>query len=404
MPGFPPVRNSFISPKNWVPINSPFEFPVQDDTTITFESGKYYIIGSDIVTPKKVICQPRTGATATTLAGPKWTYTGEETAFNGLNVGFFEFKDLPLAAPNGQYFDFLDNAPANQSIIVLNNVVMDTGVKMGVFDSLSTFQFINGGTSGFDAFFDFGLELKGSGWGVIDITRFGFQLQPTSEEECILLTAVCNTIELTDLFLVTNNVNAHGVSALAASANVVVGQEARLTDSSFLGIGTALENFGSTDIRWNMQGNSAEVPDSRSVGSACIATNTTSTALDQNTWTDLNLDSNAVECSPTERWELESATTGALKHIGEKQRNNIWLSSFTVQSTGSQEFEFRLVKNGLEIPDTSIFGVSTSGSAKAPVTVQIPIVAQFEDIFKVQVRNPGSATDITILTGSETVF
>lgn len=151
-----------------------------------------------------------------------------------------------------------------------------------------------------------------------------------------------------------------------------------------------------TDTRVNTT-NVAAVPDSKNIGSFVCNNNATATTIGAaNTWTDLNLNASAVAASNIEQWSLTNTTTGELTYNGMSDFAGSLLASISCFSTGgSQEFQFRVVKNGAVLTDGVISSVEI-GADTANVGLVVPITAVETDTIRIQVQNIDGTSDITI--------
>ena len=138
--------------------------------------------------------------------------------------------------------------------------------------------------------------------------------------------------------------------------------------------------------------------DSKTIGSCHANSNATVTVIATlNTYTDLNLGGNALAGSNIERWSLTDTTTGELTYNGvEPFSGTIFAQLSTLGETGSPEYRFRAVKNGVALAD----GIETVREAGAVQIVTTGLVAPVSvvtgDTIRLQVNNIDDATDITI--------
>ena len=138
--------------------------------------------------------------------------------------------------------------------------------------------------------------------------------------------------------------------------------------------------------------------DSKTIGSFHVNSNATATVIvTLNTYTDLNLNASALAGSNIERWSLTNTTTGELTYNGiEPFSGTIFAQLSTLGETGSPEFRFRAVKNGVVLAD-GIETVREAGAVQIVTTGLIaPISVVTGDTVRLQVNNIDDATDITI--------
>jgi hypothetical protein len=135
---------------------------------------------------------------------------------------------------------------------------------------------------------------------------------------------------------------------------------------------------------------------SRSIGSYYVVNNAVTTTISTiNTWTDFNLGGNAQPASNIERWTLTNTTTGELRYDGlEHFEGDIFASFSSVSVGGSQEFQIRAVKNGLELPDPIISSRETGGDT-GNQSYLAPVTADTGDLFRLQVQNIDGTSNMT---------
>jgi len=130
------------------------------------------------------------------------------------------------------------------------------------------------------------------------------------------------------------------------------------------------------------------------IGSYVVTGNTIATTITTiNIWVDANFNGSAIAGTNIERFSLTDTTTGELMYDGLEPFSGDFISSMSVYSAGSsQEFEFRILKNGSPLPDNVILSRSISSSVGAG-TLQAPVTAVTGDLFKIQVRNVGGTSN-----------
>ena len=151
-----------------------------------------------------------------------------------------------------------------------------------------------------------------------------------------------------------------------------------------------------TDPRVLAQGNPRFI-DSKSIGSAHIAGNSTATSIATvNTWTDFNFGSGLIGSSNIERWKIISPT-GDLEYVGNEPFSGTLMANLTAAGTlGGVDYEFRAIKNGSPTPDDIISGITTT-TALRNANLLVPVTAIKGDLFRLQVQNIVNDDDITII-------
>jgi hypothetical protein len=135
--------------------------------------------------------------------------------------------------------------------------------------------------------------------------------------------------------------------------------------------------------------------DSQNIGSCIVSNNATNTVINTvNTWTDLNLNASAVAGTNIERWSLTNTTTGELRYDGLEPFKGVFTANLSASSVGgTQDFQFRVVKNGSPLSDNVVSERSTSSSTGNSGYIS-PCTAVNGDLFIMQVQNITGTSDI----------
>lgn len=139
-------------------------------------------------------------------------------------------------------------------------------------------------------------------------------------------------------------------------------------------------------------------PRSRNIGSLVVNSNGAATTIaTQSTFTDLNLDSNAVAGGNIEQWTLTNTTTGELTYNGIEDFAGLLVASISANGAGgSSEYHFRAVINGSPAspaPETAL----DIGSSLASAALVCPVSVVTGDTVRLQVENTDNTSDITVV-------
>jgi hypothetical protein len=136
---------------------------------------------------------------------------------------------------------------------------------------------------------------------------------------------------------------------------------------------------------------------SMNIGSVIVNGNLVPTGIATvDTWTDLDLGGLAVAGSNIERWGSVDATTGELRYIGLEPFFGQLLAAFSLVTVGgARTFHFRVVKNGVPLPD-AVEAARQVGTVVGSATLQAPVTVVTNDLIRVQVKNVDNASDIEI--------
>lgn len=144
-------------------------------------------------------------------------------------------------------------------------------------------------------------------------------------------------------------------------------------------------------------GGNSDAKTSKSIGSSVTNDNTTATTISTiNVYVDLNLNSLAAAGSNIEQWTLMNSTTGEVRYDGIKEFFGSVRTSISAQSSGSsQEFVFRIVKNGSPLSD-AVEALTELRSDTNAVPYIAPITAVQNDLFRFQVKNIDGTSNIVV--------
>ena len=136
---------------------------------------------------------------------------------------------------------------------------------------------------------------------------------------------------------------------------------------------------------------------SMNIGSVIVNGNlvpTTITTVD--TWTDLDLGGLAVAGSNIELWDSVDVDTGEIRYIGLEPFFGQLLASLSIVTIGgARTYHFRVVKNGVPLPD-GVEAVRQVGTVIGSATLQAPVTAVTNDLLRVQVKNVDNNSDVEI--------
>lgn len=137
--------------------------------------------------------------------------------------------------------------------------------------------------------------------------------------------------------------------------------------------------------------------DSAILGSIIRTNNSTATVISAaNVWTDLNLNSLAIQSSSTERFTIIDNDTGETRYDGVNPFNGSAVASISGISSGSaQEFQFRVVVDDNPLSDGVISAVELGGSTGLAALV-VPVTLTTGQRVRVQVQNIDGTSNIVV--------
>lgn len=322
-------------------IGAASEFDVQDATTITLESGKFYWITTTISTSKRFIIENNAVLTAgSQQTNSVLTYTGTGAMFTAVDANF-EISRIQYSHPNGTGFDVTDTV-GGVIFAFLELVLGIAGTSIGTFSNIGAL-IINRST----ILADDGLSVSGPDMLIFAaaLTRFA---TTDGAAKCLDLNgAILQTIKISDVIF-NYATGAHGISGLASSGNLPSGRLAMVTNCEFDDNLTPLENITNEDIRWEFSGN-AQVPDTVNEADLYLTggaeTITTGSAGD---WQEIGTPgAGGVSWASDIASRFTVSSSGVITYIGERDLCIRVSGRATVEKVGggSNVIEVRLAKN-----------------------------------------------------------
>jgi hypothetical protein len=222
-----------------LPINQVSDFPTQDATTITLETGFAYNILSKITTGKRFVCQVNSAVTGPALNIEAIEYTGSLPMFT--TTGQFYMSQLNFKCVSSDIF-----AHGPGGFVVLNSCVCSAadgvGVVSSAFLTLIHTAFFNIATSG--------LSFTGTGNRLV---MFDSLISPTLAMDVLDLgTATFSNFDIAECSLI-GPVGSVSIKGDTDSGNVETGHIAVVLDCELGGLGTALQGIDPDDALWSFQ-------------------------------------------------------------------------------------------------------------------------------------------------------
>ncbi len=248
--------NSLKNPANWTIINSVDDFPVQDATTITLESGKTYIPGAAISTSKRFVVETFVNIFGDTAINVLWEYTGTGDMFTGVDVGIFFMQNISFRCElANQVFNFSDVASPQTSVVsfdrtpgVAKNATSIVSKKFGTFTDISILTLQTVGLTGLG--YDDGLTLGGTGIDIIIVETFLTDSPNAAYVGFDFGNAIVSTsCKFDSYFSKANGAGGTAIKGLADSGNFADGVVATFLDNVFTGPVTPLSGISPSDIR-----------------------------------------------------------------------------------------------------------------------------------------------------------
>ena len=248
--------------ENSVTINSEADFETQDATTITLTAGLHYQLGASFSTTKRFIGSGsfiRGLNSATTL-----TYTGTGSMSATTN-GILGVEDMIIDCPNGTVFECIGDDSGNpnhrinaERLVILNCVKLltSTGAGAQVFNLIQVANL-----TGLNA-----VTFSGSTAAVVfDFSQIAFIGMVSGSTVFDFGSVLSSEIDLESI-IVIGDPSTTAMSGLSSSGNISVGGLGMVEGCNFSGLTTPLSGIEESDIRWDFEGNSGNIKDSKNAG------------------------------------------------------------------------------------------------------------------------------------------
>ena len=364
------------------------DFPDAVGGVITLPSG-VYILQDNITLPDAI--QPAAGAVVELTAigaGPTLIYTGTGAFIQDALVGDLFLLESVNVTLTGNGASLFDTTGTGILIDRASISATGTGASLGITRNHNlAFSLRSSEIVGFTD----GLQVVNSPLFLVNDVAF---VSPASGGTALFdIDAATVTVQLDNLTIMH-----------AASEDLFD------IDSSYTGFATItrINNIGGSNFFAAGGLNetdthivvSASPPqkNSMNIGSVVVVNNTTVTDMagGPNVWTDVNFGTSATLGSNAELWTLNSSATGELLYIGLSPiSGEVGVAMSSVSSGGTQEFQFRIVKNGNPLPDGVVMARDISISIGTTGVIS-PITVVTGDLVRFQIQNVDGTSDITV--------
>lgn len=223
---------------NIVVVNTEADFPVQDASTITLESGNRYYFGAAITTSKSFICENGSAVEGASQLINALIYTGTGITFTC--QGGFNIFNFMFSATNGTVFS--STAP---DFVIMRNSTCTSCTNVGTFNTAGVFF----DSASFTSVSGLGLVIAGASSGVLFTTGAIFGTS-ASFIGIDLGSSTLSLFRLIDSTL-SGPASSIGLKGLANSGNINAGTRA-LVDTTNLAAGaiTSISGIDEQDVRW----------------------------------------------------------------------------------------------------------------------------------------------------------
>jgi len=294
--------------------------------------------------------------------------------------------------PNGKFHDWSQDVTAGLQGHI-NNVIVDSCDTFGDLDNLFSITIDNVFCP---AVTTTGQTLTGANWGSISISRFALVSAAAGFKGIDLGSAISINIELDNLIFQNATGGSVGLSGLASSGNLPAGSLATLTNSTFDGAITALENISDSDIRWNFD-NNTDIPNTRIDGLLSMQGNATETTIASSSTDGSNSVLIAGTWTVQDVSKMSGTAAGELTMLSEVSAKMPIVSSVSVEpaSGGNIAISAYYSFDGVVDVNTKRSGSASSGS---PASITMPWQKSYLEnaTVEIHVENNDSSTNILV--------
>lgn len=369
-------------------VNTISDLPAAAAGVIQLDDNIKYIFQGAISTADRFALGANNSLTSLNMQGPAVTYTGTGVMWTGVDVDLY-VDAIRLAAPNGTFWSLSDTVGGVREVY-MNAVRYDSGGTFGTFDNLSVLNMRNSG-----GFCQQGMTIVGADWNALGLIRVRIVSTSASCIGVDLGTAVCKIYDIESL-IVDAPAGGIGINGAASSANVFTGSIGLILNSLFIGgLTTPLVGLTTDDVRWNYQGNSANVPNTQPDSMLSIVSNATPTVVSVGvptlvlgTWTD--------ERSS----HFTNTAAGRAAYVGERDLTTPIDVSITldVASGTNKSIRCYIAKNGTVITNSGKAVLVSSGTP-VEVTLQWQDALAENDYVEIYIENEGDSVNPTVIDG-----
>jgi len=380
---------------NIVVINEEADFPVQDATTITWESGNRYYFGAPVSTSKSIIVEDSVAVEGAGQAILALTYTGTGVMFT--SAAGWNMFNLAFDCPNGTVF-----AQTGTNFMVMRNSTCTNAKDMGSFTNAGLFW----NSSSFTSITGQGLQFFGSSQGFL-YTTGTLVGSSASFVGLDLGTATFDLFRLIDSTIAGPS-GAIALKGLAASGNINSGERA-LVDTTDLAAGaiTPLSGIDEQDIRWFFSQVTGTMNSRNAADAFLTGGSETITISASSTFVEIGVPSaGGVSWASDISDRFTVGTDGVITYIGEEDIEVQLTGRATVEKVGggADEIEVQFAKNWISGPGIVKSRAVTQNAT--PTTVPFGALAPMvtnDDIRAIFANNTGTSDIIASVTSLEVI-
>ena len=386
----------FNKDSNVIPITEESDFPTQDASKITLESGFIYDIKKPFTTTKFFDCQG--GSMKGGFSDvPFITYTGSGFMFD-INQNLFGLDLLHVACPSAVFMRIVgDGTLSLATFASVNSLILSSCIGVARAEAGGILSYTSHNLNGI---------INGSAFEFIgnsalqSLNRVSISGLTATGIAIDFGTAVITEGEFDDV-IVGGNAAATAVSGLTNSGNTPVGGNISFDGCNFGALTTPLVGVKENDIR-NQFGerNSSNIRASQNAGDLFLDGGSETIAVaSSGDWNEIGTPAGAAtwQGDIADRFTINAA--GFITYIGERTIDIRLTARATVEKVGggADEIECRLAKNWTGATTDAGFSKSRAGTQNATPT-SVPMgaltTAETNDNFRVIFSNNDGSSDI----------
>jgi len=361
-------------------VNSMADFPAPAAGVITLEANTVYKVLNTLSTSDRFAVGSSSAIIGESAGSASLSYSGVGNMFTGADKTF-SVKNITLDAPTGTIFDM--SATVAFLFLFVESVTITSCSKLGNLDQVNLILSLSSSLA-----HDDGFSFTGTGIEILEVGSFNSFDADAASKTFDLGTATFDNIRFEKISF---NGTGTGISGAAASANVVSGDMAFVSDNNFTGITTPLSGITREDIRWDFQ-DCPGVRQSFHAAEATLIVSTTVTIASTGVFVAVN-GSNWVD-KLSESFTI--STAGVITYIGEIDRTFKITAFSTMEKTtgGVNQIAQRIAVNGTTIADSEAQTENATATSLACQTIE---TLSLNDTVNTWVANNDSTGNVDVL-------
>ena len=382
----------FNKESNIVEITEEADFPTQDGTTITIESGTGYFIKKPFTTAKRFIMEGgQIFSVVTNIA--YITYTGTGVMFTATQ-NRVRIDNLVIACPNATVLEVIGDGTKviDYRANVSNFVVLSC---IGVFNSVNGGVLVASVCNFIGTFATSAILLTGTGSALQSLDKVSITGLGVGAKGFDMGTTTNAEIELIN-YRAFGDSSASAIAGLTNSGNIDAGGLMTVEGGNFSAFTNPLLGVSTDDTRLSFDGN-AGVPDTQPDALTSFIGNATETIISASSTDGSNAVLIAGAWVEVQSSLFSTTAAGRITYLAERPlKGPIDISLGLISSGGGAiTVKFYLFKNGVVIPASGL-DTAISGSVASNISQHWQLTFEENDYIEIFIENQTNTTNIIV--------